>query len=161
MTQEEDRGGWHEASDDKVTIRLLQAELARVKSENDGIRASHSVCVEDFGRSEAQVAALQQENNTLRLIASAIMPCHYCGVDEISKCPHGFPGCALADDALIGEMEELRALRGKVAALTKRLGELRATLKLVQMYAEDGLQRDMREEIADLARAELDKEIEG
>ncbi|MDO8534709.1 MAG: hypothetical protein Q7S17_08225, partial [Xanthobacteraceae bacterium] len=37
-------------------------------------------------------------NNILRGIAAKIMPCHYCGAADIALCPHGFPGCALADD---------------------------------------------------------------
>lgn len=49
----------------------------------------------------------ERENTILRGICSKIMPCHYCGVDEIGKCPHGFPGCSLADDVFIAE-EEIR-----------------------------------------------------
>lgn len=46
----------------------------------------------------AEVQRLQRENDVLRGIATKIMPCHYCGAEELAKCPHGFPGCSLADD---------------------------------------------------------------
>lgn len=45
-----------------------------------------------------QLTAKTRENDTLRVIAGKVMPCMYCGVDNISKCPYGFPGCSLADD---------------------------------------------------------------
>jgi len=43
---------------------------------------------------------LKKENTILRGIAATVMPCHYCGVDDIIRCPHGFPGCSLADDLM-------------------------------------------------------------
>lgn len=52
---------------------------------------------------ESDVARLDRENSALRKLAALKMPCHYCGVDCISKCPSGFPGCALADDEFLGE----------------------------------------------------------
>ena len=48
---------------------------------------------------------LDDENTALPMIAAKVMPCHYCGVDEIAKCPHGFPGCALADDVMAGDSQ--------------------------------------------------------
>lgn len=56
-------------------------------------------------------AILENENTALRAIASKIMPCHYCGVDQIAKCPHGFPGCSLMDDLIAGDYCANRALR--------------------------------------------------
>ena len=52
---------------------------------------------------QGEVDNLRKENDILRAIAAKIMPCHYCGVDSIAKCPRGFPGCALADDLFGGE----------------------------------------------------------
>lgn len=51
---------------------------------------------------------LMKENNKLRSIAANLFAkhggeCHYCGVDSIEKCPHGFPGCSIADDINCGE----------------------------------------------------------
>lgn len=46
-----------------------------------------------------------KENDILRgLVANLKKPCHYCGLEDMSKCAYGFPGCALADDILIGSM---------------------------------------------------------
>lgn len=46
----------------------------------------------------ARVRELEAENEALRKIAARVLPCHYCSVDDLAKCPHGFPGCSLADD---------------------------------------------------------------
>lgn len=55
-------------------------------------------------------AELEAENTVMRgiLANSPGIPCVYCGVDNISKCPRGFPGCAQADDMMIAwdESEE-------------------------------------------------------
>lgn len=57
--------------------------------------------------------ALRTENSVLRgLLARLALklgePCHYCGLSEIARCPSGFPGCALADDLLLGNEEAFR-----------------------------------------------------
>lgn len=52
---------------------------------------------------------LQKENDTLRhLLAKGSDPCVYCALakSEMSKCPDGFPGCARADDLLLGELTD-------------------------------------------------------
>jgi hypothetical protein len=51
--------------------------------------------------SHKRSAELEVENNKLRgLLAQGKGDCVYCGLPaaEISKCPHGFPGCARMDD---------------------------------------------------------------
>ena len=58
------------------------------------------VVIEKAKAQAVEIERLDKENTTLRGIATAIMPCHYCGVDEIAKCPKGFPGCSLADDGV-------------------------------------------------------------
>ena len=70
--------------------------------------------------SSNELERLRAENDCLRGIASKVMPCHYCGAEEIAKCPHGFPGCALADDMYLAEESasfRLRKLRAKIKAL--------------------------------------------
>lgn len=52
----------------------------------------------------------EKENTILRGMVAKILPCHYCGLDDISKCDYGFPGCSLADDLLCGEEEGYRAV---------------------------------------------------
>ena len=80
---------------------------------------------------ESDLARLTRENETLRGIAARVMPCHYCGAAGLALCPHGFPGCALADD-LMGfdacanrELREVRGerdrLRGAVLTLANEL----------------------------------------
>ena len=54
----------------------------------------------EMDKLQAELVRLRKENDTMRAIITKLMPCHYCGVDEIAKCPRGFPGCALADDIL-------------------------------------------------------------
>lgn len=69
---------------------------------------------------------LVKENDALRAIAARQMPCHYCGVTEITRCPHGFPGCALADDLSCGEISanaEVRRLRTDLENIASALGE--------------------------------------
>ena len=61
-----------------------------------------------------ELERLRKENDILRGIAAKVMPCHYCGVDNIGKCPHGFPGCSLMDDVMAAEdcmAKEIVALR--------------------------------------------------
>lgn len=47
---------------------------------------------------DKRIDELVRENTILRGMAAEHMPCHYCGIDKISKCPNGFPGCGLMDD---------------------------------------------------------------
>lgn len=117
-----------------MSERMTDAELAAIAQHD------RSVVV---NRLLAEVRRLTKENDILRGIAAKIMPCHYCGVDEIAKCPHGFPGCALADDLMCADEAinvEVRRLREEVdslgddlrfahcaqAELDKRIGELLA-----------------------------------
>ena len=78
--------------------------------------------VSEARRARASEATLREENDCLRAIASKIMPCHYCGLDDVSKCRSGFPGCALMDDRLGGDecanevVRELRAENERLAA---------------------------------------------
>ncbi len=58
-----------------------------------------------FKLDEEKIKDIIKENDILRgLVAKLKKPCHYCGLDDMSKCASGFPGCALADDILIGSM---------------------------------------------------------
>lgn len=50
----------------------------------------------------AEVERLTQENDRLRALAAQLTWCHYCGLRDMSKCAHGFPGCPRADDLLAG-----------------------------------------------------------
>ena len=92
------------------------------------------------------VKRLTAENDTLRLIAAKIMPCHYCGVDQLAKCPHGFPGCSLADDMLCGGEPmafEIQRLRAENEALKSRVDGLLSGLhEANKRWSETFVQRD-------------------
>jgi hypothetical protein len=52
------------------------------------------------------------ENTIMRgLLAKQDTPCVYCGAETMATCPRGFPGCAQADDLLVGDDETMRRLR--------------------------------------------------
>lgn len=84
------------------------------------------------GECRSEIHRLTKENDTLRGIASKIMPCHYCGVDDIAKCPHGFPGCALADDITVCD----ESANSECRRLLSRLTDLRARLTQPSMQSE-------------------------
>lgn len=75
---------------------------------------------------EEAVVRLRKENDVLRGIATKVMPCHYCGAEELAKCPYGFPGCSLADDLFPADetqakwMEKLREAAKAMGALIFR-----------------------------------------
>lgn len=51
-------------------------------------------------------ARLRADNDTLRgLLGNSALPCPYCGLaaEDQSKCAHGFPGCARADDQMLSK----------------------------------------------------------
>lgn len=59
---------------------------------------------------KSEVARLNDENSILRtLIAKLGKSCHYCGLEDMSQCVRGFPGCTLADDILCGEEEAFKS----------------------------------------------------
>jgi hypothetical protein len=106
---------------------------------------------------DARIAELKAENDALRMIAAKVMPCHYCGVSEIARCPHGFPGCSLADDIVIGEMELAQALQSARAerdAIRAQTIE-ECAKKLQSMGPILGLGRGGHEALADEIRALL------
>lgn len=70
---------------------------------------------------------LFKENDILRGIVAKIMPCHYCGADNIARCPHGFPGCSLGDDLFVAEGlsgAAFREMQRKVKEYEWKLNEL-------------------------------------
>lgn len=78
------------------------------------------------GECRSEIHRLTKESDILRGMMSKVMPCHYCGVDEIAKCPHGFPGCALADDITVFDEsanKECRELRSQIAELNAQVSD--------------------------------------
>lgn len=106
--------------------KLIAALRSYTQADEDGV-----MCV--VSRQAADVAAdrlsaLKAENTALRLIATKVMPCHYCGAQTMAECPQGFPGCALADDLLIGEGEHGQELRSRLDSLTAERDRMAAAL---------------------------------
>lgn len=83
----------------------------------------------DFRPHAEEVIRLDAENTILKGIIATNpgIPCVYCGVDNIGKCPKGFPGCGQADDLMVFDDEQGRRLR---ADLTR----CRAALRVARPY---------------------------
>lgn len=81
----------------------------------------------DFARTlERELAQAKRENCTLRtLVAKSDTPCPYCGLLEMAKCVHGFPGCARADDIICGEEQWLSEMLEKLRIAESQLVEAR------------------------------------
>ena len=66
---------------------------------------------------KARAEAAEAENTTLRTLLPKLgAPCAYCGLTEIAKCAHGFPGCPQADDMIAGEDEAFREVCARMKA---------------------------------------------
>lgn len=83
-----------------------------------------AIVILQFITAARELDSTHKENDILRGIAATIMPCHYCGVNEIAKCPRGFPGCGLADDLFCAEEALVHEYR-------KELESVKAELKKV------------------------------
>ena len=90
----------------------------------------------------------KQENDKLRgLLAQGKGDCVYCGLPaaDISKCPHGFPGCSRMDDIVNApetpkdeEIIRLRFLLSKLRDFTVQFVRIEMTNgKLYEMLAEE------------------------
>lgn len=92
-----------------------------------GEELARKIAVRIEERIEELVAGVKAENSTLRtIVAKAKIPCVYCGLDNMAKCVHGFPGCARADDIMCGEDEAMRGMIAKIADLNRQLAAERA-----------------------------------
>ncbi len=59
---------------------------------------------------QEEIEKLRVENTALRsILAFSNVPCIYCGLSlsDQGKCAFGFPGCARADDQLLGLSREV------------------------------------------------------
>lgn len=83
---------------------------------------------------------LTKENDLLRGMVSKLkIPCHYCGLDDMSKCKSGFPGCALADDMMIGEDETFKRVAEERNELIRLADSLVDALNIEGADQPDGL----------------------
>ena len=97
---------------------------------------------------EKILARFKDENDKLRgLLAQGKGDCVYCGLPaaDISKCPHGFPGCSRMDDIVNApetpkdeEIIRLRFLLSKLRDFTVQFVRIEMTNgKLYEMLAEE------------------------
>lgn len=121
---------------DERIVELRKRYLRAANLERFGSMGNQQTAYEFW--LERLVLLLEGENSTLRMITTKIMPCHYCGVDDIAKCPHGFPGCSLADDIATGEdamAAEIQKLRNEIsecAMMINVAGPLGHRIKILQ-----------------------------
>lgn len=111
---------------DNLERDILITEIMHQLGAVDGEDILHLVerVRRELTAARAECERLCAENDTLRGIAAKVMPCHYCGVDNIAKCPHGFPGCSLADDVFCAEelyATELATVKAERDALANTL----------------------------------------
>lgn len=88
----------------------------------------------------AELDQLKKENNALRLIAGNLFAkhggqCHYCGVESIAQCPHGFPGCAVADDITVGEEEAFKQIVAERDQARQELEEAEGVIRALYDWA--------------------------
>lgn len=102
------------------------------------------VWVECAKQLAAALAKTDKENLVLRAMLSKLSPtCPHCGIEDITECASGFPGCAQADDLLAGTDESFKALaaqrnlmKGAIERITRRAGK-RDTLSLSTFDLDD------------------------
>lgn len=88
---------------------------------------------------KAKLETSDKENSILRtLIAKVGKSCHYCGLEDISQCMRGFPGCALADDILCGEEEAFKDAVADRDKLRIKLETARSALEWCSQFFLDG-----------------------
>jgi hypothetical protein len=69
-------------------------------------------------RVKGDLERFRKENDILRgIVANAKIPCVYCGLENMAECKLGFPGCAKADDMMIGDEETARRLISRIKTL--------------------------------------------
>ena len=117
-----DEGNWNRVdtpdyaeiyTDERVTCKLAASPVALVAHQDN---ANFIVAARNhLPALLAEYDRMEKENTSLRRIAAKVMPCHYCGVEDIGMCPSGFPGCALADDMMMGDEDQLAAVRAELA----------------------------------------------
>lgn len=73
---------------------------------DEGVIDMHGLAlVVGKGEQLQEVTDVKKENDTLRkLLANSDAKCPYCGLakEDMNRCSHGFPGCARADDMMLG-----------------------------------------------------------
>ncbi len=86
-----------------------------------------------------ELEIVNAENNVLRSLLPALgAPCVYCGLTEIAKCSRGFPGCAQADDILVGEEEGWRETLRRLRSAEKALAAPRQAHKIEYTHDAQG-----------------------
>ena len=127
-----------------------------------------SQCYENELQNErAVLAETRKENDILRaLLPKLKAPCAHCGLEDISKCTRGFPGCAQADDLMCGDDAWLKGIKErfqraeaeirewKMACECLRLDEAKTTHAALMARA-DRCEDEMQKQAAWANAAEL------
>lgn len=68
-----------------------------------------------------EFVAARAENTMLRgVLSRAAIPCLHCGLDDMSRCVLGFPGCDKADDMMLGESEGFQRACARMKAAEEK-----------------------------------------
>lgn len=80
------------------------------------------------------LSQLRDENETLRVVFNRFgRPCIHCGIADMAKCPHGFPGCAWADDLMAFDQCANRTVRKLRADLVMERDRRETLAKLYEL----------------------------
>lgn len=120
-------------------------ELIDASLTHDGLdyRSTYQFLATIHAQHSAEVVRLSRENSHMRTLLAHVPDekCIYCGLDNMAKCPRGFPGCSKADDLIAGEDVEFLRLLGEHRSLTAEVEGLRARITKME-----GLLRRYRNE---------------
>lgn len=116
----------------ETLIKALRHLADDIQSADGVANACVAEAADRISRDREEIATLQKvykdsdrENTVMLGLLSKIgKKCHHCGIDDMSKCKSGFPGCALADDMIIGEDEVWKRTRARVKRLEEAGDEL-------------------------------------
>lgn len=128
----EERGDLQKESDEFRSLSiLLKDSTERLIVERDELRKEREELLALLSLSRSLIEQLRRENSQLRiLVASAHnTPCIHCGLEDMSKCKNGFPGCAMADDIICGQDEALATMRKERDELRQTIDALSRNIK--------------------------------
>ncbi len=96
-----------------------------------------SQCYEnELQNKRAAHAETRKENDILRaLLPKLKAPCAHCGLEDISKCTRGFPGCAQADDLMCGDDAWLKGIKERFRRAESELKRSRAKWERLMKWA--------------------------
>lgn len=130
-------------------LRIQQRERAEAaEAENKLLHERHKNDNEILKKAEAELARVKKENDTLRgLLGNSAKDCVYCGLPaaEQGKCARGFPGCARADDQILSQhfADGWRAeeLEKELARVKELLRDARHMIDKLKVFGNDNVHK--------------------